>query len=487
MITLVLALLAGGLFALSLPPFNVEWLAWFAIAPLFVAARERRGLEALGLGLLAGALCGFIHVGWHTDATALRFGYLPFLWLAMLFGVTAMVAASAGRRAQGVRWALLVACAGVAAEWLTTFSPLPLNVAASQHRTLPVVQIAALTGVWGVSFLVWFANAAIADAFLHRNPRSPAVAAAGGALAAGLVYGFVALANTPADGQVLRVAAIQDHSISETAHLAEPSSLKTDEVDREELTRRAAARGAKLIVWTEGGLGSSFTPDDPENETAKLARKLDTHLVVGYSADPYNCAAIVAPDGKTKGVHHKIRLFLGERQSVRPGRTATAFPTDLGKVGVEICFDSCYTGITRSVAAAGAQIIAMPNYDPPTPNGVLHHLHGALLPFRAVENHVPFVRADPTGISQIIDARGRIVAASPLWAGDALVADVALGNGGGTLFTRLGDWFAYVCAVVSAVGLAGAVRRHRRDKRAAAAPPVEDTPVPVAPEPAPSV
>ena len=68
-----------------------------------------------------------------------------------------------------------------------------------------------------------------------------------------------------------------------------------------------------------------------------------------------------------------------------------------------------------------------------------------MLPFRAVENAVPFVRADSNGLSQIVDAQGRIVAQSPLYAPDVLVATVPLGPGKGTFFTRWGDWLAYVC------------------------------------------
>src|SRR5207249_3075540 len=127
--------------------------------------------------------------------------------------------------------------------------------------------------------------------------------------------------------------------------------------------------------------------------------------------------------------------------------------------------DSCYTGITRRIAAAGARIIAMPNFDPPTPRGVLHRLHGAILPFRAVENRVPFVRADPSGLSQIVDATGRILAESPLLTADALVADVALGDGKGTPFTRWGDWVADLCLLIAAAGLVEAQGVRTRVKR----------------------
>jgi apolipoprotein N-acyltransferase len=209
----------------------------------------------------------------------------------------------------------------------------------------------------------------------------------------------------------------------------------------------------------------AFTPDARLNPTADLARELNVTLVVGHSEPgqprPFNAASIVAPDGSVKGTHRKIHLFLGERQSVQPGQAARAFATDLGKIGVEICFDTCYTGVTRRVARDGAQLIAMPNYDPPTPHGVLHRLHAALLPFRAVENHVPFVRADPNGLSQIIDATGRILAQSPLYTGDTLVADVALGDGRGTFFTRLGDWLVYLCVVVLVASVAVCLRQRR--------------------------
>ena len=127
--------------------------------------------------------------------------------------------------------------------------------------------------------------------------------------------------------------------------------------------------------------------------------------------------------------------------------------TPQGPVGLEICFDSCYTNTTRETVRQGAQLIAMPNYDPPTPRGVLHRLHGAMLPFRAVENRVPFVRADSNGLSQIVDPSGRIVGQSPLFAPDVLVGTMQLGDGQGTFFTRWGDWLAYVCLLVVVRGV----------------------------------
>src|SRR5438552_4980199 len=161
---LVLTLISGALLALSLPPFDLELLGWFALVPLLVAASGQRTLVAMGMGVLTGVVCGVIHVGWYPDVPVMQFAYVPFVWLALLLGAVAAIAAVARRRMEGLRWALFVASAGVTAEWLTTFSPLPLNLALCQYRTPSIIQISALTGIWGVSFLLWLFNAAAADA-----------------------------------------------------------------------------------------------------------------------------------------------------------------------------------------------------------------------------------------------------------------------------------------------------------------------------------
>ena len=453
---LLLALLTGLLFAFSLPPTNQDWLGWFAFAPLLLAAQGRRPLEAVGLGLIAGAVCGAAQAGWHHDTARLFWAYIPFLWLAFLLGFVAVAAAKVPTAWSPTRRVLFLACAGVAGEWLTSFLPLPLNIALCQYRNLPLIQIAALTGIWGVSFLLWWVNAALMETVLRRKAAPLGVGLTLVLLSFG--YGASLVWQTPAATAPprVRVAAIQDLTREETGDLA-PAGV---EVDRAQMTRQAAARGAKLVVWSEEALGGEFTPQNPKDETRRLARQLETALVVGYSDDtrpkPFNCAAYLAPDGDVLSpAHHKIHLYLSERETNQPGHSATVVTTPQGRIGLEICFDSCYTNTTRQEVGQGARLIALPNYDPPTPRGVLHRLHGAMLPFRAVENGVPFVRADSNGLSQIVDAQGWVVGQSPLFTPDVLVGDVALGDGQGTFFTRAGDWLAYAClAVVSASVLA---------------------------------
>jgi apolipoprotein N-acyltransferase len=480
-----LAIVSGVLFAFSLPPHDIEGLAWFAFVPLLIAVnlpglRPERSLYVIGTGLITGMSCAIIQAGWNSGKSGtLQFAYLPYIWISLVIGVVAAFGSEFRKRfpAGGVGWIALVACAGVTVEWVTTFSPLPVGIALSQYRSLPVIQVADITGIWGVTFLLWMTNASLVTYFLSGRERGRQAAFVPTIILGGcLLYGVARLKDTFSTNRMVTVAAIQDFSGADSGGFAAQAD-STPTPEKETLIRDAAAKGARLIVGTEMAWGAAFRPNDPSDGVSALARETRSLLVIGFEQDGgrdsggknYNSAALVGPDGSTLGIHHKKRLFLGERQSMRPGIAAHAYVSPIGKIGLLICFDSCYTDSTREAVADGARIIAMPNYDPPTPNSVLHSLHAALMPFRAVENRVAFIRADPNGRSQIIAPTGRIVAETPMYRPEALVASVAFGNGRGTFFTRWGDWLAYLCAGVTAL----VVLMHRKHRLTA---PTVDSP-----------
>ncbi len=461
----LLSILSGALLALSLPPYDLSFLAWFVLVPLLLAAKtEDRTLEIAGRGLLVGLIAGTIHARF-SGGLFLVFAYLPFAWFGVLCAIFA-VASHQLRHEKPLTRVAMLACVGVASEWLTTLTPLPINFAVTQYRVLDLIQIADITGIWGVSFLLWFANAAIANAIIsRREPLSRRAAVA--PLAISLLSVFAAFVYSsfrlyqPQTTKTIRVAAVQAFEPNGAHGFAD--AVSTDSKLRESLTRNAVAQGARLVVWSEETLGSDFQPRKNDDATRQLARQLGTTIVAGWmeenDAKQWNSAALVAPNGDVASVHRKIHLYAGERSSTTAGTTPTVIDTDLGKIGIAICFDTCWTNVLRAETKNGAQIIAMPNFDPPVPRGVVHFLHGAMLPFRAVENRVPIVRADPNGHSGVVTAQGRVLDSRPLQRADVSVRDVFLGYGKPTFFARFGDWLAWTCVLITAISSVILLRR----------------------------
>ncbi len=478
-IAIALAVSSGALFALALPPFDVEWLGWVALGPLLVAVSVpgRRTLHSVGFGLLAGIAAGICPVGFAPGAKNLSFAYLPFIWIGLVFGLVCGSVSLARNRwplAHPLAQVFFVACTGVAVEWLTTLSPLPVGIALCQWRNTHIISIASIAGIWGISFLLWATNAALA-VLISRRKLDNVTAEVGAPIvllfSLYILHGVFSSANSMAaysngaeQKTLVTLAAVQDYNGIDGDTGNGTRDGGGDLPDIETLMRQATDKGAELVVGSEEALGSGFVPNELGDSISLLAQKKKRHLVVGYQErgpgeKDFNCAALVAPSGKTLGVHRKVHLFLGEKNAMEAGTRATIVDTgnpQLGKVGMLICFDTCWTNLTRAAAAKGARVIAVPNYDPPTHHAILHHLHAALMPFRAVENGVAVVRADPNGLSMIVDPWGRIVASALMYRAEPVIATVPLGDGQGTFFTRWGDWLAYVCVgVVAAAAIAG--------------------------------
>jgi apolipoprotein N-acyltransferase len=212
-----------------------------------------------------------------------------------------------------------------------------------------------------------------------------------------------------------------------------------------EQTRRAASKGARMIVWPEAALGA-----DPRvayrDEFASLARQVGAYLFVGYRVNTpggqRNEVLTVAPDGAFLGTYGKDHPvgFTGET-SVSRG-TYPTYETPFGTVGAIICFDMDFTDTPRELARRGAKVIAVPSADWP---GIAtkHYVHAV---FRALETGAAVAKSEYSRDSVIVDGSGTIVASSVTPEGSAavLVADVAL-HPGLPLAARLGDWVGWLC------------------------------------------
>lgn len=196
-------------------------------------------------------------------------------------------------------------------------------------------------------------------------------------------------------------------------------------------------------------------PDDPAGaEISALARRTHTYLAVGYQVltarGQRNEATVVAPNGAYLGVYgkqHPAIMFADDQTSVTAG-AMPIYRTAIGRLATIICFDLDYTDSARAAARHGAQILAVPSWDPPG-DATKHY---GLLVFRAIENRLTIVKSETAYDSAIIDPYGRIVAKviTPHGSQATIVSRVPVGSGHSPL-VALGDLWGRLLTVGAAV------------------------------------
>jgi apolipoprotein N-acyltransferase len=490
----LLALGAGAALALAFPRVDWAGTAWVAVAPLLVLGLTRGPGAALGWGWLGGLTFFLLLLRWlnFTFRTYSEIPW-PFTWgptfmLAAYCGLwTGLVAASASSlaRRRGRGWALLaVPFLWVAAEWGRghVMGGFPWgSLGYSQHQQLAVIQVAELAGVWGVSFVVAAVNAALAGTVLL--PRRRALAGLG--LAAALVAATVGFGawrlGEPAGAGEVTVAVMQP-AIEQPLKWSPEHTTRTLAVYGE-LTRRAARERPDLIVWPETAsptilrqdrelvaalrevaaawrvsllVGSIDVPDGRPDELRNTAFLLTEQGIAGR----YDKIHLV-PFGEyvpLSGVIGFVRSWAEFISEMTPGTRAVVFPGPPAPFGVVICYEGIFPALVRRFVAGGARLLVNMTNDAwfGRTSGPLQHL--AMYPLRAVEHRIAVVRAANTGVSAIIAPSGRIVRSLGLFERDNLIERVPL-RGGETLYTRLGDWLAWLAVGVSGLALAAAAGR----------------------------
>ncbi|HKY32688.1 MAG TPA: apolipoprotein N-acyltransferase [Candidatus Polarisedimenticolia bacterium] len=508
---------AGGLLALAFPlgpplPFSLEsglWPAgWIALAPLLAGAvRAARPAEAAAGGLLAGTVGYALLMPWM-GPFLMRWGLLSWveaaavtaalvLYMAIFPGVFAWGVRFLGGRA-GTAAALLASpCLWVALELARgrLFTGFPWCLLGYSQAGFPAaIQVAGLAGVYGVSFALACSSAGVAALILGRAPGARGVRRAGAGLlacASGvLLYGVFRLAQ-PAAEAAIPVALVQ-------ANVPQSDKWDPSERDRIEarhvgMTREAAARGARLIVWSESSVPYSITRHpEYERRLRDLAAETGAELLVGTVAyeprggrmAPLNSAYLVLPGGAAGGRYDKQHLVpFGEYVPLRrllffleplvqeagdfePGPGGAPLPAAAGSIGTLICYEAIFPELAAAWGREGAQILANLTNDAWYGDTAMPRQHLAQSVVRAVEAGRWLLRCANTGISAIVDPRGRITASAPLGRTELLEGRVAALTGT-TLYAAAGDVFAFACAIVGVAALAAALLRPPSERGAA--------------------
>lgn len=366
-----------------------------------------------------------------------------------------------------------------------------------------VAQIAELTGVWGLSFLAAFANAAIAAALLDGGGRlrrylTPAAAALLIGLAA--TWGAIAVRSVVSSETVTATLVQQNvdswHPGRFADALATAQDLTLDELER----ARRAGREVDLVVWSETALRRPYAPGDRyyTAEPAPLPFERFIHragvpLVTGAPMraanghDAHNSALVIAPDGHLLGQYGKQQLVpfaesipFWENRIVQsffktviglggtwvPGPASTVIDVPLADrtiaVGTPICFEDAFGWVLREMQANGAELYINLTNNSWSRQRSAQTQHLAAARFRTIELRQTLVRGTNSGVTAVIDARGIVRDEVPMFESRAETFVVPLYPPRRTLYAVIGDLFGKLAVAVALIGPAVVLWRKNR-------------------------
>jgi apolipoprotein N-acyltransferase len=514
-----LALVAGALLALAFHKPNIAGLAWVAPALILFTAR---GGNAFRLGALAGFTHYLVSLSWLLHIPVKFYPILGWIALAAylaLFPAAWAWLCSSGQRPEvrGQHWlartghALFCAVAWVAMEMIVSrmFTGFPWNLlGTSQQKLLPLIQIASITGVYGVSFLViWFAASLLNafDALLvrpsERNVWLKELALPVFTVAVIYAFGLHRINSEPKAERTLRIALVQPSIPQTMIWNAEEAGPRLAELLK--LTEAALTNKPDLLIWPEAAVPKMVRNDEPTARAiTELARQHGTWFIVGSddfelrgtNAVFFNSSFLVNPRGEFVSTYRKRRLvvfgeyvplvdwlpFIKYLTPIDGGFTAGERPVtfDLGelraKTSVLICFEDVFPHYAREHATGEEDFLVNITNDGWFGESAAQWQQAACAAFRAVENGVPLVRCANNGLSCWVDRFGGMhnvvfdgaTDASDVYRAGFKIVNVALPSpetkAARTFYNRHGDWFGWSCAGMAAVALGLRLWQRRR-------------------------
>jgi apolipoprotein N-acyltransferase len=396
-----------------------------------------------------------------------------------------------GTRAGAAGSLLLFPAAMAAVEFLlTVISPFGSAfsvVAPTQHGNLPLLQVTALTGPYGVAFLIgWFATVVNHLWAVGWDPRR-AIKATGvyaGVLTLVLLGGGARLAFAAPGGPTVRTAGISPDS-SVTAELTHALGVFSGSTARDvagrdpewvrqifgrvndnmlSRTRDAAQAGAKIVFWSEQA-ANVLAADEQAflGRVSGTAREnqiyLQAAVAVYLPRAPYaaNRTYMFGPDGRRLWTYDKAHPIPGLEFYPPGDGVVPVIQTPYGRLASVICFDTDFPGLLR----VDTDIMIVPARD----WAEIGAVHSQMANMRVVENGYSMIRQAEFGVSGAFDPQGRTLTAHVYQHSDqhVVVSDVPI-RGSATPYRMIGDVFAWLCvaATVVLIGLAIRPGRARR-------------------------
>ncbi len=455
MTVLLCAILSGVMFYLSQGADDIWWLAWFAAVPLlWLAYGPARRWQVFAASLAANA-CGQIYIfqTYGDVMPILAMAVMMFGWAA-LFAAAILFAQAIWQKLSPIATLLAFPAVWTAIEYgVSLISPHGTwgALGYSQVSFPAAIQIASLFGLYAVTFTVCLLTNALA--LIGRGAWKAALPGLA-VIALVLAFGWVHLGQP--QGETIHAAMLSDRDgWLKTVKKLDFGASRTMAEQYAQAARQEAAKGARFIVIPEGALvADPAWRDQALAPLAKVARENNVTIVAGLvTVKPWrNTAVSFLPDGSERS-YDKRHLLPPAEDRFKPGPG----PGLIGDArAVVICKDMDFPATLRSDAQNGIRLMAVPANDF-VRDGWIHARMGVM---RGVENGFAVVRSAFLGVEAVSDAQGRVLArANTVQPGMVRQsADVPLGPGP-TLYTRIGDVFAWFCVALSLVLCAALLKR----------------------------
>lgn len=493
-----LALSSSVLMALSAPGHDLSVLAWVALIPLLLALAERTPVSSFWLAFFSGMLANAGVVYWvaiPAEVTIPDFlliaGYLGIWW--GLFGATLALV----RRRQMLPLAVAAPAIWVTFEYVRShffFLELPwILLGHTQYRWTDMIQLASITGVYGISFLIVLVNAAITDVLQDIGQGKRSIMAAAALVGCTWLFGYLALSAPPADRTI--PVTIVPGNVAQTDRW-DPGQQEANFNRYVSATREAIQDATTvLVVWPETSVPGQLRRDLTTVQTVQdLARHANASILLGSAdrekfgqgraeqVDPYNSAFLVSPVDAPPQTYYKMKLlpfgeylplpsaffwparYRAQSSHYAPGSEYSIFhmvgPWSSVSFAVTICWESIFADHIRPFVQRGAQfVVVMSNEAWFSGSAAIDQLL-AMNVFRAAEYRRAIVRSVNGGISGFIDPYGRLLAlASPKQDGPGYLTHTIPITDVGTFYGANGDLFAQCMAALTLFACSIRVRR----------------------------
>lgn len=499
----ILAAGSGILFSVSLFSSALGILGWICFVPLLAALRGKTARQSLQLGMISGTSMNLVSLYWLVG-TLTRFGEIPLvpstvlvfvfcIYSSLQFGIFTWYISRLGLcRGKSVANALVISFAWVVAEF---FFPVlfPYGIGVSQGYYPTVMQVVDTLGVNFLGFLMFFANVSVFylldDMWQRKRPAFAPPVISIAAIAIVLGYGtfrideIEKLLETKPRVEIAMVQANFDYA---------EKNLDNESVITEKHREMSQEfTEADLVIWPETSVQHWFPKEDSvyrvDYQTDVVPKKHTAHFLIGglsFIQDPalledgwdeedhrkYNTAFLVDPQSNILGQYSKTRLFLlGEyfpwiNEELRflkrvfpmigdltpgEGPRVLEVPEKNIKIGPLICYEDIIAELSRNYVKTGANLLVNLTNDAWFGRSIAPYQHLLLSIPRAVETRRYLVRSTNSGISAIVSPTGKIEARTGIFTEESLKGEVVLIDSIETLYTKVGNIFAWIALAVT--------------------------------------